>query len=297
MLGRFAVVTFVLLSLFGCEFGHENSDRPENIATDKFGREYGGEGEPKLEGRNHSEIIRTDNLETIKSACVEANSQTLVIFDMDNVLTESTERAFQADLYPRIKKIVDQYREQVKKMSPSDQEKLKGVQWKIPVCLVDNGMPLLIKSLQDREIKALMLTANPHGRIASVNSIEDLCDSRLRALGIDFGKSWYSVDIKPCFNTDLTIFHKGEIFTLESKEVALKRFLEHIPEYKFQKIIFVDDKRKNLEKVKNMAEKSGMDFVGIEYFRVFTKNRLKTDLSSVKERFEQLKKVVSSEAE
>ena len=254
-MGRFAVIAFVLLSLFGCEFERESSDRPENIETGKFRNEYRGrENEPGREDKNHSKIIRTDDLETIKSACAGADPRTLVIFDMDNVLTESMERAFQSDLYPKSKKIVDQYEEQVKKMSPSDQEKLKGAQWEIPVCLVDNGMPLLIKSLQDREIKVLMLTANPHGKIASVNSIEDLCDSRLRALGINFGKSWHSIDIKGDFDTDLTIFHRGEIFTLESKEVALKRFLEHIPEYKFQKIIFIDDKRKNLEKVKKLTK-------------------------------------------
>ena len=184
-LGRFSAIVFMLLSLFGCEFGYKHPGRSENIEIDKFWRERGGEEDkPGCESRNHSEIIRTDDLETIKSVCSEANSHTLVIFDMDNVLIESTERAFQADLYPRIKKIVDQYREQVKKMSPSDQEKQKGAQWKIPVCLVDNGMPVLIKSLQDRDIKVLMLTANPHGKIASVNSIEDLCDSRLRALDV-----------------------------------------------------------------------------------------------------------------
>ncbi|MBO4405808.1 MAG: DUF2608 domain-containing protein [Alphaproteobacteria bacterium] len=268
MLIRLISATFMVLCLFGCEFAREN--------------------------RNHQEIIRTDDLETIKSVCDEADSQTLVIFDMDNVLTEPTERAFQADLYPKIGKIVDQYREQVKKMSPPDQEKLKGAQWEIPVCLVDESMPLLIRSLQDRGIKVLMLTANPHGRIANIDSIENLCDARLLALGIDFGKSWHSVNVKRRFDTDLTIFYKGEVFTLESKEIALKRFLEHIPEQKFQKIIFVDDKRKNLEKVKNLAEKLEMDFFGIEYFRVFTKNRPKTDFSLMKERFEQLKKVVSS---
>lgn len=292
---KFAFIAFVLLSLFGCEFERESSDRPENIETGKFRNEYRGrENEPGREDKNHSKIIRTDDLETIKSACAGADPRTLVIFDMDNVLTESMERAFQSDLYPKIKKIVDQYKEQVKKMSPSDQEKLKGAQWEIPVCLVDNGMPLLIKSLQDREIKVLMLTANPHGKIANVDSIEALCDSRLRALGINFEKSWPSVDIKRDFDNELTIFYKGEIFTLESKEIALKRFLECSPKHEFGKIIFLDDKRKNLEKVKNLAKKLKKVFIGVEYFRVFTKKRPKIDLSLVKEHFERLKKVVSS---
>ena len=241
-----------------------------------------------LAGCGNQQIIKTDNLETVKSLCDEADSQTLVIFDMDNVLTESTERAFHADLYPQIKDVVDEFRNHVKKLPPSEQEKLRGAQWEIPVCLVDESMPELIESLQNRDVKVLMLTANPHGKVANVDSIENLCDSRLKNLGINFEKSWLSVDIKRGFNNELTIFHKGEIFTLESKEIALKRFFEHLPEYNFRKIIFLDDKRKNLEKVKKLAENQNKTFIGIEYLRVFTKKRPKTDLFFIKNRFKQL---------
>ena len=73
-----------------------------------------------LAGCGNQQIIKTDNLETVKSLCDEADSQTLVIFDMDNVLTESTERAFHADLYPQIKDVVDEFRNHVKKLPPSE---------------------------------------------------------------------------------------------------------------------------------------------------------------------------------
>lgn len=241
-----------------------------------------------LVGCENQQIVKTDNLKVVKSLCDGADSQTLVIFDMDNVLTESMERAFQADLYPQVKDVVDKFRKHIKKLPPPEQERLRGTQWEIPVCLVDESMPELIKSLQNRNVKVLMLTANPHGKISNINSIEQLCDSRLRALGINFEKSWPSVDIKHNFDNELTIFYKGEIFTLESKEIALKKFLECLPKHKFRKIIFLDDKRRNLEKVKNLAEKLNNEFIGIEYYRVFTKKRPKTDIFLIKKRLQQL---------
>lgn len=256
MLIRFLSIAFVLMVLFGCE---------------------------------NQKIIRTDDLRVIKSVCEKANSQTLVVFDMDNVLTESTERIFQADLYPKIKNIVMEYQKQVKEMPLSEREKQKAAQWKVAVCLVDEKMPQLIRLLQERNIRVLMLTANPHGKLADINPIEDLCDFRLKNLGIDFEKSWSLPDFERDFNTDLTVYSKGKIFTLESKEIALQKFLNNIPKCKFQKIIFVDDKRKNLKKIEKLSEKLHMNFVGIEYVRVFTKPRPQTDLYFVKQRFDQFR--------
>ena len=75
-------------------------------------------------GCGNQQIVETDDLEVVKSLCDGADSQTLVIFDMDNVLTESVERAFQADLYPQVKDVVDKFRKRMKKLPLSEQEKL-----------------------------------------------------------------------------------------------------------------------------------------------------------------------------
>ncbi len=212
---------------------------------------------------------------------------------MDNVLTESKERAFHADVYNQIKDIIREYKTYTAKSSRDEQEELKCAQWHVPVQLVDVELPKLITELQDRSIKTLMLTQNPYGKLRDIESIEEFCHSRLKSLGIDFDKSWRlpSMMIYDKDQNVLGSFHKGGIFTLNSKELALEQFLKNISSHKFNKIVFVDDKRKNLEKVWKLAEKLGMEYIGIEYTKAFTKKRKDVDVKEVKQKFDLLLKL------
>ncbi len=243
-----------------------------------------------LSGCVEQKILKTDKLEIIKSVCEQADNQTLVIFDMDNVLTESKERAFQADLYNDIKDIVAEYRISVKKLPSFEQKKLKCAQWLVPVQLVDEHMPELIQQIQSRNIKTLMLTLNPHGKLGSIDSIEELCISRLKSMRIDFCKSWNMSMFKLHDSNKklLGIFYKGGIFTLSSKELALDAFLKQVPTYKFTKIIFIDDNRGNLKKVRDFAKVRNWDYDGIEYSKVFTKKRQKANINQIKHQFDDL---------
>jgi len=243
-----------------------------------------------LSGCVEQKILKTDKLEIIKSICERVDNQTLVIFDMDNVLTESKERAFQADLYDDIKDIVAEYRISVKKLPSYEQEKLKCAQWLVPVQLVDEHMPELVQQLQSRNIKTLMLTLNPHGKLGSIDSIEELCISRLKSMRIDFDKSWNMPMFKLHDANEklLGVFYKGGIFTLSSKELALNAFLNQVPSYKFTKIIFIDDNRENLQKIRDFAKVRNWDYVGIEYSKVFTKKRQKANINQIKHQFDDL---------
>jgi FMN phosphatase YigB (HAD superfamily) len=49
------------------------------------------------------------------------------------------------------------------------------------------------------------------------------------------------------------------------KGPALKAFLQGKPDLKVKKIVFVDDKLKNVESVKVAAQELGINFVGIRY--------------------------------
>lgn len=225
-----------------------------------------------LSACSEQQILKTDSMELLSSICKGADSQTLVIFDMDNVLTDQ-ERAFQSDLYDQIKNIVSDYKKVFKNLSPADQEKIKCEQWLIPVQLVDDCMPKLIKTIQSRGVKTLMLTSNPCGKLGSLESIEELCISRLEHFGIDFSKSWNisELRLRDEENKSLGIFYKGGIFTLTAKPLALKSFLKQIPNCKFTKIIFIDDKKENLEKMLNFSKIQNLNYIGIEYSKVFTK--------------------------
>ena len=84
------------------------------------------------------------------------------------------------------------------------------------------------------------------------------------------------------------VFYKGGIFTLSSKELALNAFLNQVPSYKFTKIIFIDDNRENLQKIRDFAKVRNWDYVGIEYSKVFTKKRQKANINQIKHQFDDL---------
>jgi hypothetical protein len=49
------------------------------------------------------------------------------------------------------------------------------------------------------------------------------------------------------------------------KGQVLKAFLSKIPQYKFKKVIFIDDKVKNLKSVEKVCKETGTQFIGVEY--------------------------------
>ena len=245
-----------------------------------------------LLGCEQQKILKTDQLSLIQDICGNADENTLIIFDMDNVLTESKERAFQADIYDQIKDIVQEYKQCTARLSKIEQEELKCAQWHVPVQLVDTRFPKLIENLQDKNIKTLLLSQNPYGKLGTIKSIEELCYFRLKNLGIDFSKSW---NISPTViysnkHKSLGSFYRGEIFTLNSKDLALEQFLTRISPLKFKKIIFIDDKRRNLENIQDLTKRLNLIYIGIEYTKGFPKERDAPDIKKIRKQFDHLLK-------
>lgn len=139
---------------------------------------------------------------------------------------------------------------------------------------VDNGMPDLIKKLQAKKIKVLALTLISTGRYGKIPSVENLRIQQLKQSGYNFAKSWptvkdTSLDKFGVNNLESAskgvVFSQGVIFTNKSaKGASLQAFLQYIHS-KPRKIIFIDDRKVNIESVEAMAKKNGIEFVGIEY--------------------------------
>jgi hypothetical protein len=236
-----------------------------------------------------AEIITTDKIEDIEIEFALADNETLVIFDMDWVIWESTDRAFHADIREAVKPIMESFKKYFEKQNQDEKEALDAALWKIDAQPVDSKMPLLINVLQSRGIKTLLLTANLNGKVADIESVESLCYRKLKNFGIDFKQSWKNLNRIDFKETEvkgkklIPFFGNGMIFTcMVPKGEILRDFLGKLPQYKFKKIVFIDDRMKNLESVRKVSEEIGIRFIGIEYTRVKTKKRSSFDLKKIK---------------
>jgi hypothetical protein len=212
---------------------------------------------------------------------------------MDWVILESADRAFHADVHETVRPIMESFKKYFEKQNPDEKEKLGAALWKIETQLIDSKMPLLINVLQSRGIKTLLLTANYNGKVADIKSIESLCYLKLKKLGIDFEQSWKNFNRINFKRTEskgkkfIPFFGNGMIFTCRvPKGEILKEFLTKLPQYKFKKVIFIDDHLKNIKSVEEATAKLNIEFVGIEYTYAKTKKRPPLDMEKVKKKCE-----------
>ena len=219
-----------------------------------------------------AEIIKANDIKGIEKTLASIDQDTLVIFDVDEVL-----------IMPKDQILQSPHREYINKLdtflfaSEQESENL----WSIifaqrPSIPVDPKMINMIATLQSKGIKVLALTHAMTGKLGYITSMKDWRYNELIRHGYDFEKSWKGVQDKT-FNgleksnnrlasevSSPPMFFKGIIFTEIDKGEALEAFLNHY-KLKFKKIIFIDDRKKNLESVEKTISKLNIPFVGIEY--------------------------------
>ena len=145
---------------------------------------------------------------------------------------------------------------------------------------VDIKMKDIISELQSKGIKVLALTNCFTGSFGNIESMEDWRYNELKKHGYHFDLSWRVLKPKvftglektgkglSAKSSSMPVFKSGIVFTSAVfKGQALEAFLQYariVP----KKIIFVDDKRKHLESVEEIAKSHNIPFIGIEYTAV-----------------------------
>ena len=221
-----------------------------------------------------SEIISTDNDKYVESILNEADSNTLVIFDCDQVLFTPNDAIFHPNNSEIHKKIVAYLKDKVGKdaMANLANELKKQCQFK----LVNKNFPRVIRNLQEKGVRVLLLTAHGAGKFQNVERIEDSRKAKLAHFNFDFKKSWrncpnFTFHDLPKVIKGTTLYPKfddGIIFacTVE-KGVILKHFLKRIP-MQFSRIIFIDDQMKNISSVFSACQELKIPCTCIEYTKV-----------------------------
>jgi len=192
-----------------------------------------------------AEFKTITSLKDAEPSFEKADHDTLVIFDVDYVLTCPTHPAFHMK---NIKKYKDVWKEIMEKLSPAEADILStlvGIDG--PSVLVEDQAGFLIEKLMKKEIKVIALTGILTGALGKIPDIEDWRYKTLKAFGIDFSQSFLGLQT---FS-----FKKGILFSngdasKHEKGKALVAFLRVLKEQKGwvpRRILFIDDREYNLQ--------------------------------------------------
>lgn len=195
----------------------------------------------------------------------QTGCDTLVIFDINDVLLRPQDQVLRlgaADYRTKLRQIyLSHFNEAQRK------EWAKNLLGKDNLCtLIDKRSPQLIKQLQENGVKVIALTTgDAHD--------EDFWIQQLKKNQIDFSAAfsdYASITLDDAiFSEDYPIFKKGVLFVDPySKGQVLQAFLSRI-NFRPNKVIFVDDKIKNLEEVAQVIYSFGIPFIGLQYMEEF----------------------------
>ena len=226
---------------------------------------------------NSREIISTQIFEPIEIALKDANKDTLVIFDVDDVLIMPTNQGFQR---PMDENFLDEISLDLKtRLGEEKTELLESI-----ILLqetdkfVDPKIISLIKTLQIKGVPVMALTALSTGAYGKIQSLVDWRILKLETMGINLKAPWENVQTKQFSDFDikdlkgLPVFKAGILFSSKiPKGEALHAFLQYA-KLKPKKIIFIDDFREHVESVQKVCNEAGIEFVGFEYSGAYSRS-------------------------
>lgn len=134
----------------------------------------------------HAQITQVNDMQEVIDALSDADSKTLAIFDIDMVLVQPSDPAFQMANMKRYNAISKRIMKEV----PPDKQMLFLSLMSIssdPV-LIDDRMPQFLEQISQKGIPAIALTANLTGKLGAIQKMEQWRVDNLRQLGIDFSK-------------------------------------------------------------------------------------------------------------
>lgn len=228
-------------------------------------------------GTCFGEIISINDSARIAEQLGLANKETLVLFDVDNVLLLASDPILQSVNRKYLNNINRKIEEELGKEAAK--EYFSIVLQNRSCHPVDPRIGAIIRKIQTKRVKVVALTNCFTGEYGVIPSIEEWRYNELLMHGYHFDYSWQNLEsiyfndlqrTNKCLNDTLSpsSFYKGIVFASGvSKGEALKAFLEY-SNFKPKKIIFIDDKKKHLESVQALADSQNIPFTGIVYTAV-----------------------------
>ncbi len=216
-------------------------------------------------------IIESPNIQDIRNYITQndCHKDTLVIFDLDNTTYTPTNDFGSSHWFDAL------FKKYEKKYHDFDSTNYVAVQIYyaaqkyITMQPLEPVTPKLIKDLQATGIKVIALTLKGiEDRRLIKESLEiiNCYIEQLKSIDIDFSHAApasQELDLG-----DLARYKCGVIFTgINEKDIILERFFD-MTGYHPKKIIFIDDKMKNIKVLHEVCKKRGIEYVGIRYSRI-----------------------------
>ncbi len=216
-----------------------------------------------------ADISAVHSMQEVASCCEQADEKTLVIFDIDMVLVQPSEPAFQMTNMRHHKAILK------KMLQELGEEENRTHVWVLSAIscesmLVDAKTPHLLMLLKERKIPTIALTANLTGPFAHVPRLENEKINRLKTLGIDFSHCFaqdFIFEDLPTYRNHSTVFTNGILFTnapTVTKGQALLAFLKKTS-FMPKKVIFVDDRLDNVKSVEEALRGQNIPCDGLHF--------------------------------
>ena len=205
---------------------------------------------------------------------VKTNEDTLVVFDVDMVLLNTKEIAFQIPNLDLHNDIVLEIKSRYTQEEFDYLVHCALVQ--IEFELLHPLMSVMVNGLQDRNVPTMACTALLSGLIELKYDMMEWRTNQLAEFGIDFSKtapdeSGFKMLSFPTYRGNVPEYNKGVMITnsehsLTDKGMVLASLLSIMPEMP-KKIVMIDDKLKNLEDVGNSLAQLGYggDYLAIEF--------------------------------
>jgi hypothetical protein len=220
----------------------------------------------------HAQITQVNDMKEVFNAFSDADSKTLAIFDVDMVLIQPSDPAFQMANMKRFSTIC----KRIMKEIPADKQMvfLSLMTINSTPVLIDDRTPEFLDRLIQKGIPAMALTANLTGKLGSIQKMEQWRIDGLRQLGIDFSKSTpcqtvLVFDNLASYRGNYSTYLNGILFvngTTVSKGEAFLSFLEKTG-FSPNKVIFIDDREDNLKSLEAAIQKldKSIEYHGLHY--------------------------------
>ncbi|MGI4850912.1 MAG: DUF2608 domain-containing protein [Janthinobacterium lividum] len=208
----------------------------------------------------------------------EFNDDTLVIFDVDDVLLMEEDQILRGNSKAKsyLKSLFAQFD---KEFGPLNLEQWDDLKSKILLSskhrVVEDDVVHLIKKMQTIGAKVIVLTACQTGACGPIESLPEWRIKELKRYGMDFEQAFPKINNLSLQATDFKkdkkpLFKSGCLFsTGYAKGLVLKHFLDHLkevyPEWHPNKVIFFDNQEDNLQSVETIMKDLNICYKGFLY--------------------------------
>ena len=197
----------------------------------------------------------------ISEAAQNADQETLVVFDVDNVISAPSDLIGRPKARNVRRAIFKEYEQKYGKDRVVHIHSFYYL--RASEEFVEQEIKEIILRLQQRKIPSLALTAMGTEKFGNIEDPMHLRVSRLKEKGIVF--SFANLE-KRILWEDEAGYESGVIFAgKQSKGQALKYFLENVIKWKPKHIIFIDDNTDYLNSVHEMCDNLAIQFTGFYY--------------------------------